>query len=112
MDKIITVAMIFIIVFTAGFFGNHFGYTVDGVPQGGLSIKAWDEYPYFSPQLILGWWEHAFTGNDQSVIAGVLDYLFNFTTFQIDNVPLWLSGIFDLIVLLAFVLIFLMIRGE
>lgn len=99
-------------VITTGYYGQHFGYTVDGVPHGSAAdSKEWQDYPYFSDQLIFGFWEHQATGTDSSVVGSTLAYLGYFTTFNVDGVPAWLTFVFDLIILLAFVLIFTLIRG-
>jgi len=54
-------------------FGAHFGYTVDGVPQG---------------------------GGDFSIIKG-MSYFYDMTTFSIDGAPAELSAVFLLITLLS-----------
>jgi hypothetical protein len=111
MDRFLLAALLFIVIVTVGFFGQHMGYTVDGVPAGGVNLKEWTDYPFFSPQLIVGFWEHIFTDTDHPIIAATIDYIYNFTTFQIDDVPAWLTLIVDLLVVLALILVFTLIRG-
>jgi len=85
-----------IIMLTVGLMGNHFGYEVDGVPQGA-----------------------ALTQGGTPGLLGIVDFvwdsivfMFNMTTFQVDGVPVWVGAIFLIMGLMVVFLIVNIIRGN
>jgi hypothetical protein len=109
-DKFLMTALLFIVIFVTGYFGQHFGYTVDGVPKGSLSeteitetVKIGD-IPFFD-------YEPTIEVDKSDSWSAALTYIWDFASFRIDDVPPWLTGFFDLMILLALVLIWTMIRG-
>jgi hypothetical protein len=85
-----------IIMLTVGLMGNHFGYEVNGVPQGA-----------------------ALTQGGNPGLLGILDFawdsivfMFNMTTFQVDGVPVWVGAIFLIMGLMVVFLIVNIIRGN
>lgn len=85
-----------IVMLTVGAFGNHFGYEVNGVPQGS-----------------------SLTQGANPGLLGILDFawdsivfMFNMTTFQVDGVPAWVGMIFLIMGLAVVFLIVEIIRGN
>lgn len=102
MTKYSLLLLLVIVMVVAGLFGGHFGYEVDGVPQGG------GEYA----ELDLGWWSWA--EGIIGVVMWVWDavvFLFNMATFQIDGMPVFISAIFVVMSIMTMMLIVSLIRG-
>jgi hypothetical protein len=83
-----------IVMFAVGGVGGHFGYSVNGVPQGGV------------------------IGGSSPGILGVVDwiwssigFLFSMVTFRVDNMPSFVSAIFVIMSIMVVVLIVSLIRG-
>lgn len=74
--KIGLLLIILILILTVNYFGNHFGYTVQGVPQGG-SVE----------------------GSTPSIFD--LSFMWDLMSFQIDGVPDYVSIVFIIVSLLA-----------
>jgi hypothetical protein len=89
-----TLAMILVFVFTVSAITVHFGYTVAGVPQAGMEVSR----PGF-----LALWDWAWD---------MCSFLFDMSTFRIDEMPLAISGIFDVLEILALFLGISLIRGN
>jgi len=88
--KLGTLAFFLVIIFTVSVFCGHFGYTVDGVPQG-ASIEG-------QPGLLgaISWASDAF------------GFLFNLMTFQVDNTPELIGIIFIIMSLLSLTILVMM----
>lgn len=86
-SKLAVLTMLLVIIFTVSIFGGHFGYTVDGVPQGGEV----NESPGILGALSWGW--------------NGLSFLFSMTTFQVDDMPVVISTIFLLMSLVSIVVL-------
>jgi len=83
-----------VIIAVVSAFGSCAGYTVSGVEQAAVSTSA--------PGLlgVIDWmWES-------------LKFMFNMTTFQVDNMPAFLSVIFIIMQLMTLFLIYRSIRGN
>jgi len=85
-----------IVMITTGLFGNHFGYEVNGVPQGA-----------------------AMTQGATPGLLGILDFawdsivfMFNMTTFQVDGMPVFMGAIFLVMGLSVVWLVVNLIRGS
>ena len=74
----IIIALVIIVFIVTGVFGTHYGYTVNGIPQ-----------------------------NEKLTLSNILDYLWNFCTFGIDGIPALLSLIYDVLIVLFAVCMFL-----
>lgn len=109
MDRYIIAAVLFIVIAVSGYFGNHYGYTVDGVPHGSPSADVsedWRDSPGVIPTVLI-----PVPSDVTGEVMGVIEYLFNFLTFRIDGVPTWMTLIFQLVILIALILIFSLVRG-
>lgn len=88
-------AFALIMVLTVSIFGSYAGYTVDGVPHGGATLEA--QTGLFS---LADWaWDS-------------MGFMFSMVTFQIDNVPVFIAGIFLVINLMMVFLVITTIRGN
>ena len=84
--------MFLVIILVVSVFGGHFGYSVNGVPQGGLV----EGQPGILGALSWGW--------------NAIGFYFSMMTFQIDNVPVEVNIVFlviNIITLLMIVSLFL-----
>lgn len=93
MSKLDLLLLLLVIIFTVAGFGGCAGYTVNGVPQGGISEE--------DPGLfgVVEWvWDSA-------------SFMIAMATFSVDDMPAWMSGIFSVISLMAIALVVLIIRG-
>lgn len=81
--------------------GAHFGFTVDGVPQGGIK-----QVPIFQPGT------HIIIGHESVDIGfgDIWDYFSSMILFKVDNVPYVLNyvfvfmGLISLVILVSFAL--------
>ena len=87
-------AFLLIMIGTVSGFASYAGFTVKGVPIGGEAISSTG---------LLGLVEWAWNS---------LVFLFTMSTFQVDDMPILLSGIFLIMELLAVFLIIRTIRGN
>lgn len=94
MNKYGVLAALVIVILVTGLMGAHFGYTVDGVPQG---VEASDEEPG-----LLGGITYAFSS---------IGFLFSMVAFRIDGMPIWISTIFIFMGIMSITLIVSLIRG-
>lgn len=100
-----------VFIFVTGLFGQHFGYTVDGMPKGEGAVKS------SAITIDLPWMDdsetHYMFSEDEegNVISRAMEYIWDMTRFKIDGMPDAFSGIFIFIILLALLLIFSCIRG-
>ena len=112
MGRYLLVALLFIVIFVTGYFGQHFGYTVHGVPMGSpaaqTSSEDWRESSY-GLDVVLSYWQEHFKTN---AFVQSIAYIYAFCTFSIDGTPDWMVGVFYLIILLSLVLLWSMVRGE
>jgi hypothetical protein len=112
MEKFGLTALLFIVIFTTGYFGQKLGYTIEGDPHGQeIMAEDWQSADY-GLDVVFKFWENIFKDNALGTGVRCMEYLVNFATFRIDGVPDWMAGFCDLFVLLALVLIFTMVRGN
>lgn len=110
-DKIITVAMLFIVIMTIGYFGQKMGYTVEGAERGAEAVQTeWRDADY-GLDVVFSFWADKFKDNAIGTGVKCIEYVYNFATLRIDNIPDWLVIIVDFLAFLALVVIFLFIRG-
>jgi hypothetical protein len=95
LSKYAVLAGLLSVIFSVSLFGNHFGYTVNGVPQGA-----------------------ALTHGTSPGLLGIVDFLwdstvfmFNMTTFQVDGMPAFVATIFLIMGLMAVFIIVNIVRG-
>lgn len=79
--------LLLFIIFTVSAIGDHFGYTVDGVPQGGEVVES-------SPG-ILGVISWGF---------GAVGFLFHVMSFQVDGMPELMGMVFIIMSLISVVI--------
>lgn len=84
--------ILLILIFSVAGFGGCAGYEVAGVPQGGAV-----ESPGIFAMLDWSW--------------EALEFLFYMTTFQVDDMPVFISTIFVIMGLLTIFIIIRMVRG-
>lgn len=96
-----------VVMMTVSIFGGYFGYTVRGVPQG-VSVERSEPT----------WWENSLEFVGLGALVGVMSFtwnaigfLFNMATFQIDNMPVFISVIFLIMSILVVAIIVSLIRG-
>lgn len=94
MTKYAVLAGLAIIILVTGLFGAHFGYTVNGVPQGA-------EIQEGEPG-ILGALQYAFAS---------IAFLVSMVAFRVDGMPIWISSIFIFMGMMSIMLIASLIRG-
>lgn len=94
MNKYAVLAGLAIVILVVGLFGAHFGYTVNGVPQG---AELGEGQPGF-----LGALEYAFAG---------IAFLVSMAAFRVDGMPVWISSIFIFMAMMAIMLIASLVRG-
>jgi hypothetical protein len=112
MDKFLLTVLLFCVIGTAGFFGQKLGYTVEGEAHGQQILERdWRDADY-GLDVIFAFWENQFKDNALGTGVRCMEYLVNFATFKIDNVPDWMSIAVDGLVLLTLVLIFTLVRGN
>lgn len=112
MEKFGLTALLFIVIFTTGYFGQKLGYTIEGEAHGSeVLAKDWRDADY-GLDVIFAFWENQFKDNAIGTGVKALEYLVNFAAFRIDGVPDWMAGFCDLMVLLSLILIFTLIRGN
>lgn len=92
--KYAVLAGLVIVILVTGLFGNHFGYTVAGVPQGAEVAEG-------EPG-ILGALEYAW----DSVV-----FLVNMVAFRIDGMPVWVSSIFIFMGIMTLIILASLVRG-
>ena len=93
-SKLGVLALLLVIIFTVSVFCGHFGYSVDGVPQGGIV----EGKPGLLGAVQWGW--------------DALVFLFNMMSFQIDGVPELIGIVFIIMSLLsAFILVTIFLPG-
>ena len=112
MEKFGLSALLFIVIMTAGYFGDKLGYQVDGVPHGRPALAAktdWQAANY-GLDVVFSFWSQ-YSPDVLKPVIGAIEYLTNFASFQIDNTPDWMVIIVDLMVLLAIILLYTMVRG-
>jgi len=82
------------VIFTVSAFGGHFGYTVNGVPQGGMVEQT-------SPGAlgVVDW------------IFDSIGFFFSMVAFRVDGVPAFINAIFVIMSIMVVVLIVSLIRG-
>lgn len=107
-DKVITVAMLFVVIMTVGYFGQKMGYTVEGIPKG--ENRGITEVGSSSDDAIIS----ITIGEPEtgSAIGRTIGYLLDFATLRIDNIPDWFVLLVDFVVFLVIVIIFIFIRGN
>lgn len=85
--KLAVLTLFLIVIFTVSVIGGHFGYTVDGVPQGG----AIESEPGFLGAISWAW--------------NGLGFFYNMVAFNIDGVPTEISVIFLIMSLITIYMI-------
>lgn len=113
MNRYTITILLFAVIFVTGYFGQHFGYVVNGVPMGSSPAKyadgkSWSDSDYGLDVAISYWQQKA---NDNALL-GAIAYIWYFTSFQIQGVPVWLSAAVDLMVILALLVLWALVRGE
>jgi len=109
------IALLFIMMVT-GLFGTHFGYTVQGQPQGGAaaSIPEYESCSGGSGIDLFFCRIGAFfinVGRGLGWFFNSIGFLFRLVTFQVDGMPVFVSSIFVVISVLAVWLIVGVVRG-
>ena len=113
--KVASIFMLLIVIFSIGLFGAHFGYKVDGVPNGGHSgfhiIKP------LSPGDANTLYAVYFNDGTSAVMSmaeikdmvnssgDIIGYLTDLASFQVDGCPTFLSLFFDILILVLLYLI-------
>ena len=87
-------ALLIVVQMVVSIFGSYAGYSVDGVVQGGSVAAA----PGFLGVVTWAW---------ESI-----KFLFSMVTFQVDGMPLFMSGIFLVMSLMTVFIIVRTIRGN
>ncbi len=88
-------AFMLVVILATSFFGGHFGYFVNGVPQGGQQVT---EQPGFLESV--AWlWES-------------MTFWFYMVSFGIDGMPDFISAVFTIMNILTILLIASLIRGN
>lgn len=94
MNKYAVLAGLVIVILVTGLMGAHFGYTVNGVPQGA-------EVQEGEPG-ILGALEYAFAS---------IGFLVSMVAFRIDGMPVWISSIFIFMGIMSIMILASLVRG-
>ena len=96
-----------VVIVTVSIFGGYFGYEVSGVPKG-FEVQA--RQP--------GWWTNVIefwglggVGDTVAFTMAAIGFLFCMATFQVDNMPVFISMVFVIMSLLTGFLIVNVIRG-
>jgi len=84
-----------IVMVVTGLFGSHFGYTVNGVPQGGVLME---EAPG-----VLGIFSWVWSG---------ITFMFQMVTFRVDGMPIFIGVIFGVMSVMVVFLIVSLVRGS
>lgn len=93
-SRLAILTLLFVIIFTVSIFGGRFGYTVNGVPQGGTV----EGKPGILMAIIWGW--------------NALQFFFDMIFFQVDGMPEVFSFIFLLMALISiYILVSLFLPG-
>lgn len=95
MNKISVVALLLIIILMTSGIGSCAGYSVDGVPKGGAEL---DKSPSLTS--VLDW------------LWGAGAFLIDMSTFRVDNMPMFLSGVFLFMNLIGLFVLVLVVRGN
>jgi len=93
-NKYAVLGALVIVILVTGIMGAHFGYSVDGVPQG---VETSDEEPG-----LLSGITYAFSS---------IGFLFSMVLFRVDGMPVWMSAIFIFMGIMSIMLIVSLIRG-
>lgn len=131
MTKYGIIAFAFIFIITIGYFGNKFGYTVNGIEMGGVETERVTDFSDLTPVYLVNN-ENPYPGlliyytdghgnyvcdpdgyrKPDTGISGTMRYLYNLMTFRIDDVPGWMGFIPYLLLIMVGMVVFGMIRGN
>lgn len=110
------ISAILVFLLALGMFGDHFGFTVKGVPYGSMAEANWSdewmENDYWTEGLTQDYYEELlYRHATKNQLVGAIQYLYYMGTFQIDGMPYWCTGIFYFVTILALFLAYILIRS-
>lgn len=108
MNSYSILSLFVIINLTVSTFGAKLGYHVNGVAKG---IIEKNQDPSFFETMIEGSWLPGFVKDTILSISDNLEFLWYLTTFQVDNVPIFLSLVFIFMNIMLVFIIIKLIRG-
>ena len=96
--KLGVLTLLLFIIFSVSMFGNHFGYTVDGVPHGGQQYleyesRHWSEAEY-GLDVVTEYWTELRWAKRQLGTGNAFTFFVDMVTFQVDGVPVELGVVF------------------
>ena len=114
--KLGVLTLLLFIIFTVSAFGNHFGYTVDGVPKGGTEYleyeqEHWSEAEY-GFDVVTEYWNELRWAKRSMEKGNALTFYIDMMQFKVDGVPAELELVFmGMSLLCIFILVSLFLPG-